>query len=406
MTRTCLAYLSFEIFRNLHRFPLALTQKHPFLLYAAEYCLLHASGTPELTFESMTLVFLEQNFYQFYQFRWGQEACYPGKGSLTPSAPKIWLAAASIYASELNQALGVALDVIQLLVNAGADKSSLALVEASEAGYEEILRMILIDSGAELIEEYSGKSALSAACHEKYDWSLSSHKNWGPLDTWDPGKSRSSATGSETLVLLLIASGASVKNSPALREAAKNRHEIIVRILLKNGANVDHGALEDAARVGHLGIVKLLIHNALNINMTTALDVVSFHGHWDVVRELVENGHLDLREGGKALLAASYNGEKVIVSLLINCGVNVNVQLNGRNWVQFTSVMGNVNNRFAPALWLDEYGQGGCSALQVSSFMGQEAIVKLLIKHGANLDTDGVSSAYNLCLVVGADRNP
>ncbi|KAJ7659519.1 hypothetical protein B0H17DRAFT_1212850 [Mycena rosella] len=435
ITRTCLAYLSFEMFRNLRRFPLALVQKHPFLLYAAEYCLLHASGTPELALESMTLVFLEQNFYRFYRFRWGQEACYPGKGSLTPSAPKIWVAAAFNLctitshllledASELNQALGVALDAVQLLVNAGAEKSSLALVEASEAGYDEILRMILIDSGADLIEEYSGKSASSAACHEKYDWSCrlvlhevtarmlienvnleprsevpahpeSGFSNLPPPRSYPPKvyhvpKSplcAASATGSETLVRLLIASGASVKNSPALREAAKNGHEIIARILLENGADVDHGALEDAARVGHLGIVKLLIHNSLNVNMTTALDVASFHGHWDVVRELVENGHLDLREGGgKALMAASYHGEEVIVSLLINRGVNVNVQLSG---VQFTSAMANKPNRFAWALWQDGSRAGCYSALQVSSFMGQEAIVKLLIEHGANLDIDG-----------------
>ncbi|KAJ7659522.1 ankyrin repeat-containing domain protein, partial [Mycena rosella] len=436
ITRTCLAYLSFEMFRNLRRFPLVLVQKHPFLLYAAEYCLLHASGIPELTLESMILAFLKQDFYRFYQFRWGQEAYHRGKGSLTASAPKIWIAAAFNLctitsnllledASELNQVLGVAskfgaLDVVRLLVNAGADKLSPALVDASEAGYDEILR-ILIDSGADLDEEYYGKSALSAACHEKHVSTARMLIENGADVNWEPHGGASadpesgfsnlpllrryppkvyhvpksplcaaSATGSETLVLLLIASGASVKNSPALREAAKNGHEIIARILLENGANVDHGALEDAARVGHLGIVKLLIYNALNINMTTALDVASFHGHWDVVRELMENGHLDLREGGgKALMAASYNGEEVIVSLLINRGVNVNVQLNGRNWVQFTSAMGNVNNRFAPAPWLDEYGQGGCSALQVSSFMGQEAIAKLLIKHGANLDIDG-----------------
>jgi ankyrin repeat protein len=60
-----------------------------------------------------------------------------------------------------------------------------------------------------------------------------------------------------------------VLDDNALREASRNGHEEVVKILIEAGANVhawDDNALREASRNGHLEVVKLLKEHALTFS--------------------------------------------------------------------------------------------------------------------------------------------
>jgi ankyrin repeat protein len=91
-------------------------------------------------------------------------------------------------------------------------------------------------------------------------------------------------------------------------------------------------ALQAAAYVGSEEIVRLLLKNGANVNAKggyygTALQAASFDGDELIVRLLLENGaNINARGGryGNALQAASYLGQKEVVRLLLQNGAEVN----------------------------------------------------------------------------------
>jgi len=124
--------------------------------------------------------------------------------------------------------------------------------------------------------------------------------------------------------------------------AAKNGHLEIVRLLIKNGADVNivnkekETALHLAAKNGHLEIVGLLIEklliekgkvDTLNNNYITALHLAAKNGHLEIVKLLIENG-ADVNVIGlyvnTAIYSALERGHLEIVKLLIDNGANVN----------------------------------------------------------------------------------
>ncbi|KAJ7135735.1 ankyrin repeat-containing domain protein [Mycena epipterygia] len=434
ITTTCLTCLSFDVFAPLSLFSHDPVKEYPLLRYAAEYCLVHAKGEPELPLKNMILRFLESRLARSHLFRWSQDE----RWQLGQSAPVLWIAAAFNLCEitrhllleddlVLDGALSIAskfgaIDTARLLVNAGASELSSALLEASAAGYDAIVRL-LIDNGADvnlLVRgEYGLKdSALYVACvhgHEAVARALienGAETNWG--DRTNGPLHAASSIGSEAIVRLLIANGAKV-NKPgtygtALYEASWNGHEGVSRLLLESGAGVNCFAVQRAASAGHAGMVKLLMDNGADPNMTlevmgygqvTALELAAVNGHWDVVGILLEHGDLDLLgQNGNALHAACRAGEGAVVSLLIKKGADVNRRNTSSAWnareseatpLQFASQMGHEG---LAQLLIDNDAnvdaQAQCSALQTASFEGQESIVKLLLRNGADINLYGI----------------
>ena len=80
-------------------------------------------------------------------------------------------------------------------------------------------------------------------------------------------------------------------NNDALCSASYDGHLEIVKLLLKNKADVhakDDGALRFAAKSGHLEIVKLLLENGADVHAddNAALRYSLANGHLEVVRLL------------------------------------------------------------------------------------------------------------------------
>ncbi|KAJ7487830.1 ankyrin repeat-containing domain protein [Mycena latifolia] len=436
ITATCLTYLSFDIFENLSRWPnrYTLHKERPFFPYAAEYCLTHGKGQPELPLKDMILMFLECHFSQVYKFHhidylWHTKL-------LEPSATRLSIAAAFNLCEitrhllvedepELNQALHAAskfgaFDTVGVLIDAGATELGAALVTASMYGEEGIVRL-LIENGANInLGPPRLESALYVACREGYESIAQILVENGADVNWEaeiPNYSYSSskrntdwqlplfaatARGSEALVGLLTANGAKASiNSPSdtLCEAAKNGYEVISQLLLESGAVVDHRAIENVAYAGRLGMVKLFIKHAVNVNMLTALDIASCYGHWDVVHEFITSGCVNLEEqGGRSLLVACCVGEVDIVSLLINNGADVN----GRNLELFTNEN---DNTPLSSWWMDSSNK---APLQIASFKGKETALNLTIDYGNLLQAavkEGHEKVVRILLDTGADIN-
>ncbi|KAJ7762425.1 ankyrin repeat-containing domain protein [Mycena maculata] len=215
-----------------------------------------------------------------------------------------------------------------------------------------------------------------------------------------------------------------------LQEAALNGFADMVRILIKNGANVDemddivellvdnvdaavgsqnsttvriHSAEEHNPAMKHTELVRLLVaHRADGNGKSNALQVASFVGHETIVGLLIEHGaNTNARGGwlGSALQVASIAGHIAVTKLLIEHGADANAQ---GGWYESTSALqaASEQGHAAIAQLLIENGadvNAECgkygSALQRASSAGHEGIVRLLIKHGANPDSENALEA-------------
>ncbi|KAI1889026.1 hypothetical protein AGOR_G00174820 [Albula goreensis] len=159
------------------------------------------------------------------------------------------------------------------------------------------------------------------------------------------------------------------EGNTALQFAAASGHENLVRFLLRKGASVDsrnnYGwtPLMQAARFGHLNVAQILLENGAEINGknrlgASVLTMAARGGHTNMVKLLMESGafvddydHLDVPEGNgnnnnnggggsggrefldiTALMAASQHGHEAVVRLLLEWGADVNVTLKSTGW--------------------------------------------------------------------------
>src|ERR1700722_16401845 len=156
----------------------------------------------------------------------------------------------------------------------------------------------------------------------------------------------------------------------ALQAASYGGHEMVVQLLLDNGAEVNAqggyygNALQAASIRGHEKVVQLLLDNGAEVNAQggrygNALQAASIRGHEMVVQLLLDNGAEVNAQGGRygnALQGASYGGHEKVVQLLLDNGAEVNAQGG-------------------------YYG----NALQAASIRGHEMVVQLLLDNGAEV---------------------
>ncbi|KAJ7321268.1 ankyrin repeat-containing domain protein [Mycena albidolilacea] len=152
-----------------------------------------------------------------------------------------------------------------------------------------------------------------------------------------------------------------------LQEAASRGATDEVRILLKHGVNVENegNTLQEAVAHGHEEIVRLLLVHGADNNSRGPNSTVP-QGHEDL--ESAEHGRMaqvsvnaeSRIRYGTALYHASRTGNEAIVKLLIEHGADINA----------------------------DGGEHG-SALQAALWNGQEGVARLLIEHGAKFKAEG-----------------
>ncbi|CAH0004446.1 unnamed protein product [Clonostachys byssicola] len=165
------------------------------------------------------------------------------------------------------------------------------------------------------------------------------------------------------------------QHGTALQAASKQGHEAAVRILLREGANVntvnqqdpDYAtALEAASAGGHKEVVRLLLDHGAEVDITdqSALYMASKNGHEAIVQLLLEKGiDTDASERfiHSPLQAASYRG---------NHGTNINLKSKTR--------------KKASMLWDDDWQ----TYLETASSRGLDSTILFLLKRGADINAN------------------
>jgi ankyrin repeat protein len=176
-----------------------------------------------------------------------------------------------------------------------------------------------------------------------------------------------------------------------LWKAAENGHEAVVKLLVEKGAKLNFKdmvgltPLWAAAENGHEAIVKLLVEKGAEFDFTDTYDgqtplwMAAKNGHEAVVKLLVENGaklnFKDKYNDQTPLWIAAAKGHEAVVKLLVEKGAEVDFK--DKHHGQMSRLMTKVmRNRVG-------YGQ---TPLWVAAKNGHEAVVKLLVEKGAELD--------------------
>jgi len=194
-----------------------------------------------------------------------------------------------------------------------------------------------------------------------------------------------------------------------LHVAAKLGHEAIVRLLLEHGANIkaksslERMALHLAAENGHEAVVRLLLERGANteartkdLNEPKALHLVVERGHQKLVKLLLEHGaniNAMIASGETALhLAAKYGHEEIIRLLLVH-GADKEAKPNANFYNSNANLYKPEVNIYNPA----------CTALHVAAISGHEAIVRLLLENGANIEAKTIDgqTALHVAAVSG-----
>ncbi|KAK5651980.1 hypothetical protein OQA88_11523 [Cercophora sp. LCS_1] len=288
-------------------------------------------------------------------------------------------------------------------VDAENKRGQTPLSRASERGYEAVVKRLL-EHGAnvEAKDDIYGRTPLSWALergHEAVVKQLLEHgANVDAEDTngrtplsWASGRGR------EAVVKQLLAHGADVEakdngsGKTPLSWASERGYEAFVQLLLKYGANSDSVNFE--------GRTPLL---ALAQEEEDLWNQDSRENRERVVGQLLEYGaHVNLKdnEGRTPLSWATERGKEVIVQLLLKHGANINsVDSKGRTPLLFLAQMeerawnqDSRENRQRVVGQLLEHGADvnlkdneGRTPLSWAIERGKEAIVQLLLAHGAN----------------------
>ncbi|KAK4182070.1 ankyrin repeat-containing domain protein [Podospora australis] len=181
------------------------------------------------------------------------------------------------------------------------------------------------------------------------------------------------ANGHNIIVQLLLDEGASVGTSLSgetpLLTAARNGHDGVVKLLLDRGADTEdtdsfgETPLSLATENGHAGVVKVLLEQGANVEHDvsgeTPIEIAVRNGHESIVELLITN-LADIRcrnrHGKTLLISAASKGHKSIVKLLLDSGGDT----------------------------LIEEKYGGHTALAWAAKNGHTSTAKLLLVYGAD----------------------
>jgi ankyrin repeat protein len=192
------------------------------------------------------------------------------------------------------------------------------------------------------------------------------------------------------------------------REAGESHlsgHEVVVRILIEEGAEVtakdlySYTALHLAADNGNMTVVKLLLENRADVDAKeednwTALHLAAQNGHEAVVELLLERGaDVTARStiGSTVLHLAAQNGYEVVVNLLLKHGADIEARENTNSSAALHLAAKNGAEAVIKLLLenganIEAKDKDGSTALFLAAVDGHEAVVRLLLKNGADIE--------------------
>ncbi|MCJ1379453.1 hypothetical protein MMC17_002554 [Xylographa soralifera] len=189
----------------------------------------------------------------------------------------------------------------------------------------------------------------------------------------------------------------SIRYSTALEAASGEGQNLIIQLLLDNGANLN------ACTDYHSNPVTCYHSNVHKCYCGNALQAASFNGHEVAVRILLENGaEINMLSGcsGTALhaAAASWKDETGIVTLLLQNGAAVNAQDSVKRTALVAAVLaGNIKIAALPVRSEADihmrFGKGVTTLQAVFRGLHSEhkpEMAKLLLEHGAEVNTKAI----------------
>jgi ankyrin repeat protein len=200
---------------------------------------------------------------------------------------------------------------------------------------------------------------------------------------------------------LLILTSTVLTGCMSIHTAAREGNLKEVKRQLAWGVNVNKSnfftrdtPLIEAAANGYLDVVKLLIKNGADVNLKGEawygpLHAAAAKGHIEVVKILLENGaDVNIFHQNKPLHNAAMNGHVEVARILLAHGADINAKGTDEAAPLHTAVS---NNRLAMLKWLLSEGANvnpraayGCTPLHFAAFGNNVEIGKILLGHGAD----------------------
>ncbi|KAI9867970.1 MAG: hypothetical protein M1813_007792 [Trichoglossum hirsutum] len=313
--------------------------------------------------------------------------------------------------------------------NAKFQDDVLAILPCTEKGKEVAIRMRAISETKEYfvrteshrLELLDLRDFSQSEYREKSVYVLQerlTRKNQSPL-------LRAAENGHEVVVKLLLEKGAQLESKDKngqtpLSYAARSGHEAVVKLLLEKGAQLEskdqdsQTPLSWAAENGHEAVVKLLLEKGAQLESKdkydqTPLLYAAENGHEAVVKLLLEkSAQLESKnkDDQTSLLYAAQSGHEAVVKLLLEKGA----QLESKDYISQTPLLyaarsgheAVVKLLLEKGAQLESKDKNGQTPLLYAARSGHEAVVKLLLEKGAQLES---KNKYSQTPLLYAARN-
>jgi ankyrin repeat protein len=421
ITRTCLTYLSYDVFsEGPCTCDITLSMRldnYPLLQYAAHHWGDHARGEPELKLQEPILTFFRQKSNLLSSVQVGYITGHPRSGEserFPRGARGLWVAASFGLANIVNVLLQQNEDI-----EAKYDRDQTVLHRAAQRGHEAVVQ-VLLDHGADIAaKDSTGCTAFHQAAESGHKAVMSlllargadvdEETNRQETALWCAARS-----GNESVVRFLQENGANINakeesGSSVLWIAAMFGQEAVVRLLLKWGADVHakdqygQSALAIAAYHEHKVIIRLLLETGPE---WTALHEAVWHGQEKLAESLLEKGaHVDAKDqrGWTALHWACRNGHETVARRLLQRGADVSIKnKDGLTALDMAARNGHiavVQTLLDKEPHIDVKGECGRTPLQSAARHGHELVMRLLLERGADInarDNTGVTALHYL----------